>query len=36
MPEGFESSMQAIEHMLTWRYTYLIEGVRDWLFSQSK
>ena len=33
-PEGQEKNMT--EHMQTWKVAYTIEGVRDWLFAQSK
>jgi predicted peptidase len=32
-PEGQEGGM---EHMQTWKVAYYVEGVRDWIFSQSK
>jgi predicted peptidase len=32
-PEGQEGG---IEHMATWPVAYRIEGVRDWLFAQTK
>ena len=34
-PPGFELSKDT-EHMGTWQYAYLNEGIRDWLFRQSK
>jgi predicted peptidase len=34
-PPGLENST-GTEHMGTWRFAYLNEGIRDWLFRQSK
>ena len=34
-PLGLENST-GTEHMGTWKFAYLNEGIRDWLFSQSK
>lgn len=34
-PPGFENSKDT-EHMGTWQYAYLNEGIRDWLFRQSR
>jgi predicted peptidase len=34
-PPGLENST-GTEHMGTWRFAYLNEGIRDWLFSQTK
>ena len=31
-----DSHIDGMEHLQTWRLTYAIEGVRDWLFQQSK
>ncbi len=31
-----DTHIDGMEHLQTWRLTYAIEGVRDWLFRQSK
>jgi len=31
-----DTHLDGMEHLQTWRLTYAIEGVRDWLFRQSK
>ena len=34
-PPGLENST-GTEHMETWKFAYLNEGIRDWLFRQTK
>ena len=36
IPEDIVETSKGGEHIYTWTIAYNIEGIRDWLFSQSK